>query len=141
MSDDSQPASGEEPDDGTDAAGPGSEAAAVPDRDSPQPATARGQPGRGASPRGGPARPSGGMPAAGGEKRTVREYVFWAGLVVCGLVTLVAFLQFYVAALDAINEWVDPAFRSVFRAVFSLAVVVAGLIGVSLTVRELSEDG
>lgn len=92
------------------------------------------------APRGGGRRP----PERPGEAaslldREPRELIYWAGLVTCGLLALVALVSLYTSVLDVIRTWVDPEYRSLFRSAFSLVVLVAAVVGVSLTVRELSE--
>lgn len=80
---------------------------------------------------------------AGGSRglldREPRELMYWVGLAVCGLLALAALVSFYTSVLDAIRTWVDPEYRSLFRAAFSLVVLVLSVLGVSLTVRELSD--
>jgi len=71
--------------------------------------------------------------------REPRELMYWVGLVVCGLLALAALVSFYTSVLDAIRTWVDPEYRSLFRAAFSLIVLVLAVLGVSLTLRELSD--
>jgi hypothetical protein len=68
----------------------------------------------------------------------VREYLLKGVLVVLALVGVVATFQFYTSAIAAINEWVAPGYRPVFRAAFNLVVVLLAGVGVSLVLRELS---
>jgi len=68
-----------------------------------------------------------------------RTLVYWGGLVICGLLAVVALISFYTSMLDVIRTWVDPEYRSLFRSAFSLVVLVGAVLGVSLTVRELGE--
>jgi len=71
--------------------------------------------------------------------RDPRELIYWAGLLTCGLLALVALVSLYTSVLDVIRTWVDPEYRSLFRSAFSLVVLVVAVVGVSLTVRELSD--
>jgi len=85
-------------------------------------------------------RPVGSSNGPGGLlDRDPRELIYWAGLLTCGLLALVALVTLYTSVLDVIRTWVDPEYRSLFRSAFSLVVLVAAVLGVSLTVRELSE--
>lgn len=94
---------------------------------------------RGASRSGGRQPPSQRGGAGAMLDRDPRELIYWAGLLTCGLLALVALVTLYTSVLDVIRTWVDPEYRSLFRSAFSLVVLVVAVLGVSLTVRELSE--
>jgi hypothetical protein len=71
--------------------------------------------------------------------RDPKALVYWVGLAAFGLLALVALAQFYSSASAAITTFVTERWRPVVQAAFSLSVLIASLVGVSLTVRELSE--
>lgn len=73
--------------------------------------------------------------------RDVVEYVYWGGLIVCSILALVALFDFYTSATQAISLWVEPKYEPIIQSLFALVVLLAGLVGVSLTVRELSPTG
>jgi uncharacterized membrane protein len=73
--------------------------------------------------------------------RDVIDYVYWGGLIVCSILALVALFHFYTNATQAISLWVESKYEPIVQSMFALAVLLAGLIGVSLTVRELSPSG
>lgn len=97
----------------------------------PPPQRARGQ--RNAAPAGST------RPRRSSLPENPRTLVYWGGLAVCGVLAIVALVSFYTSMLDVIRTWVDPEYRSLFRSAFSLVVLVAAVLGVSLTVRELGE--
>ena len=70
----------------------------------------------------------------------VVEYVYWGGLVVCSILAVVALFNFYTNATHAISVWVEAKYEPIIQSLFALVVLLAALVGVSLTVRELSPD-
>jgi hypothetical protein len=80
-------------------------------------------------------------PAATSKGRDVLEYVYWGGLIVCSILALVALFNFYTNATQAISLWVEAKYEPIIQSLFALVVLLAGLVGVSLTVRELSPSG
>ncbi|WP_158055895.1 hypothetical protein [Halorussus halophilus] len=68
-----------------------------------------------------------------------RTYLFRGALVVLGLVAVVALFGFYQSVNAVIDQFIDGRYRPVFRAAFNLVVLLAAGIGISWTVRELSE--
>ncbi|OAQ52397.1 gamma-glutamylcyclotransferase [Natrinema mahii] len=52
---------------------------------------------------------------------------------------LVALIRFYGSVTDAIDLWVDPKYRPLVHAAFTLTLLLTSLIGVSVLVRELSD--
>ncbi|MCD2203439.1 hypothetical protein [Halobacterium sp. KA-6] len=70
--------------------------------------------------------------------RNVRDLLLRGTLLVLGVLAVVALFQFYTSANAAIGQWIGPDFRSLFRAVFNLVVLLAAGLGISLVVRELS---
>lgn len=68
-----------------------------------------------------------------------RTYLFRGALAVLGLVAVVALFGFYQSVNDVIDVFIDGRYRPVFRAAFNLVVLLAAGIGISWTVRELSE--
>jgi hypothetical protein len=71
----------------------------------------------------------------------VVEYVYWGGLIVCSILAIVALINFYTSATHAISVWVAAKYEPVIQSAFALVVLLAALVGVSLTVRELSPSG
>lgn len=67
----------------------------------------------------------------------VTEYLNYALLAGLLLFALVAAANLYGAVGSAINEWVAREYRSLFRAAFNLAVLLAALAGVSYQARRL----
>jgi len=76
----------------------------------------------------------------GGES-TVRRYVNYAILAVLLLLAFVAVVQFYLATGSAINTWITPEYRSLFRALFNLAVLLAVGAGVAYQLRRMDLGG
>jgi len=69
------------------------------------------------------------------------EYVYWGGLVVFSILAVVALFNFYSNATEAISMWVAAKYEPIVQSAFALVVLLAALVGVSLTVRELSPPG
>ncbi|MFB6221603.1 MAG: hypothetical protein ABEH90_09200 [Halolamina sp.] len=63
------------------------------------------------------------------------NYALLAGL---SLLALIAALQFYLNASAAINQWVTREYRSLFQAVFNLAVLLIAAAGISRQVQRLT---
>lgn len=70
-----------------------------------------------------------------------RTTVLRAALVALSLVALVALWGFYTSVDTAIGVWVADRYRAAVRAAFNLALLLGTGVGLSLVVRELSEDG
>lgn len=87
---------------------------------------------------GGNAVESGGHSVDADSSRDLRTYVNYAVLAGLGLLALVATLQFYLSASQAINIWVTPEYRSLFQAVFNLVVLLVVGAGITLQLRRLS---
>lgn len=73
--------------------------------------------------------------------RSPIEYVYWGGLVICSILAVVALFNFYSNATQAISMWVEAKYEPIIQSAFALVVLLAALVGVSLTVRELSPSG
>ena len=71
----------------------------------------------------------------------VRRYVDYALLAGLLLLALVAVLQFYLSVGSAINTWVTPEYRSLFRALFNLAVLLAVGAGLAYQLRRMDLGG
>ncbi|MFT4892180.1 MAG: hypothetical protein ACI9YT_003121 [Halobacteriales archaeon] len=69
------------------------------------------------------------------------EYVYWGGLIVFSILAVVALFNFYSNATEAISMWVAAKYEPIVQSAFALVVLLAALVGVSLTVRELSPSG
>ncbi|WP_313691292.1 hypothetical protein [Halorarum halobium] len=73
--------------------------------------------------------------ASGGrDLRYLLNRLALAGLV---LLALVAGLRFYLAASTTIDRWVVREYRSLFHAVFNLALLLLAGYGISVQVRRL----
>lgn len=59
----------------------------------------------------------------------------------CSILALVALFHFYTNATQAISLWVEPRYEPIIQSMFALVVLLAGLDGVSLTVREIPPTG
>lgn len=68
------------------------------------------------------------------------EYVYWGGLIVFSILAVVALFNFYSNATEAISMWVAAKYEPMVQSAFALVVLLAALVGVSLTVRELSSS-
>lgn len=70
--------------------------------------------------------------------RRIREYLEYTGLAVLVLFALLAAFRFYGHTSAAISEFISPAYRSLFKALFNLVVLLvsAGGIAVLLARRE-----
>lgn len=73
-----------------------------------------------------------------GEGRSLAVYAQWATFAILVLVALIATLQFYFSASAAIDTFVTPRYRPLFRAGFNLAVLLGCGIGLSVLVRRLA---
>lgn len=62
------------------------------------------------------------------------NYLLIGGLT---LFAVVAAVQFYLNASAAIGRWVAPAYRSLFQAVFNLAVLLVAVAGISRQLARL----
>ncbi|MFQ3295760.1 MAG: hypothetical protein ACI9PP_002479 [Halobacteriales archaeon] len=70
--------------------------------------------------------------------RSPVEYVYWGGLIVFSLLAIVALFTFYSSSTRAISTWVSMKYEPIIQAAFALVILLGALVGVSLTVRELS---
>lgn len=68
--------------------------------------------------------------------RRKANYALLAGL---SLLALVAALQFYLNASAVISQWVTYEYRSLFQAVFNLAVLLLAAAGISRQVGRLTD--
>jgi hypothetical protein len=70
--------------------------------------------------------------------RRIREYLEYTGLAVLVLFALLAAFRFYGHTSAAISEFISPAYRSLFKALFNLVVLLvsAGGIAVLLARRD-----
>jgi len=87
---------------------------------------------------------NGGQPAnesEGAGKSTIRRYVDYAILGGLLVLAFVAVIQFYLATGSAINTWINPEYRSLFRALFNLAVLLAVGAGVAYQLRRMDLGG
>jgi len=68
----------------------------------------------------------------------IREYLEYTGLAVLVLFALLAAFRFYGHTSAAISEFISPAYRSLFKALFNLVVLLvsAGGIAVLLARRD-----
>jgi hypothetical protein len=65
------------------------------------------------------------------------RYLHYAALAFLSLFAVVALFGFYSAASGAINDWISPEYRSLFRAGFNLVVLLLAGIGISYELRRL----
>lgn len=72
--------------------------------------------------------------------RSPVEYVYWGGLIVFSLLAIVALFTFYSSSTRAISTWVSMKYEPIIQAAFALVILLGALVGVSLTVRELSPE-
>lgn len=79
-----------------------------------------------------------GTSRASSTERSPTEYVYWGGLVICSILAVVALFNFYSNATQAISTWVESEYEPIVQSAFALVVLLAALVGVSLTVRKLS---
>lgn len=63
--------------------------------------------------------------------------VQWAAFGILSLLALVSTFRFYFAVSEAIRVWFTPDYVPIFQAVFSLVVLIASAIGISILVRRL----
>lgn len=63
--------------------------------------------------------------------------VQWAAFAILSLLALVSTFRFYFAVSEAIRVWFTPDFVPIFQAAFSLVVLLASAIGISILVRRL----
>ncbi|WP_224268268.1 hypothetical protein [Haloprofundus salinisoli] len=80
------------------------------------------------------ANPSNDRDRSGRDVRTLLNYAALAVLVLFALVTAV---QLYTAVGGAIDRWVAPDYRILFRAAFNLVVLLLCVGGISLQLRRL----
>ena len=89
-----------------------------------------------------PASDDSGAGDASTERRSTGERLAWfvqvAGLVVLGLLALVATFRVYFAASNAIRVWISRDFVSLFQVAFNLLVLLVAVYGISVLVRRLS---
>lgn len=71
----------------------------------------------------------------------VRRYVDYALLAGLLFLAFVAVIQFYLSVGSAINTWVTPEYRSLFRALFNLAVLLAVGAGLAYQLRRMDFGG
>lgn len=72
---------------------------------------------------------------------TASEYVYWGALLIFSILAVFALFNFYTNATQAISLWVESKYEPIIQSLFALVVLLAALVGVSLTVRELSPSG
>lgn len=72
--------------------------------------------------------------------RSVREYLEYTVLAVLVLFALLAAFRFYGHTSAAISEFVSPAYRSLFKAVFNLVVLLASAGGISVLLAQRSGE-
>ncbi|NEU56066.1 hypothetical protein [Halorussus sp. MSC15.2] len=70
----------------------------------------------------------------------IRTNLYRAALGLFVLLAVVAVVQLYTSANASINTFVAHEYRPLFRMAFNLVVLLVSAIGISWTVRELSED-
>lgn len=61
----------------------------------------------------------------------------WAGLLVLGLLAVIATFRFYLAASTAIGRLVSAEYEPLFQAGFNLVVLLLAITGISLLARRL----
>ncbi|UPV74799.1 hypothetical protein M0R89_01710 [Halorussus limi] len=69
-----------------------------------------------------------------------RTNLYRAALGLFVLLAVVAVIQLYTSVNATIDTFVAREYRSLFRAAFNLVVLLVSGIGISWTVRELSEE-
>lgn len=61
----------------------------------------------------------------------------WAGLLVLGLLAVIATFRFYLAASTAIGRLVSSEYEPLFQAGFNLVILLLAITGISLLARRL----
>ena len=72
--------------------------------------------------------------------RRVRRYVQYATLGALVLLGVIALIQFYFSASNAITTWIEPEYRNVFRMAFNLAVLLLVGAGISWQLRRMGTE-
>lgn len=70
----------------------------------------------------------------------IRKNLYRGALGLFVLLAVVAVVQLYASVNATINTFVAHEYRPLFRAAFNLVVLLVAGIGISWTVRELSEE-
>lgn len=78
----------------------------------------------------------GALDVADGEKLVT--YLHWALFSILVLVMLMATLRFYGAASETIRTFVSDRYRSLFMALFNLAIILFSGLGLSVLVRRMT---
>ncbi|WP_018258648.1 hypothetical protein [Halomicrobium katesii] len=76
--------------------------------------------------------------AASNTGQRVIDALQWAAFAMLILVALIATLQFYFAASNAIRNFVTPDYRPLFQAIFNLVILLASALGLSVLVRRIT---
>lgn len=74
------------------------------------------------------------------DSRDLSTTLEWAGLLVLGLLAVIATFRFYLAASTAIGRLVSPEYEPLFQAGFNLVVLLLAITGISLLARRLVLD-
>jgi hypothetical protein len=72
--------------------------------------------------------------------RSVREYLEYVVLAVLVLFALLAAFRFYGHTSAAISEFISPAYRSLFKALFNLVVLLTSAAGIALLLAQRSSE-
>jgi hypothetical protein len=70
-------------------------------------------------------------------KSTIERYARYLLIAGFALLALIALLRFYFAASATIDTWIADDYRSLFQAVFNLAVLLVAGAGIGWQVRKM----
>lgn len=70
-------------------------------------------------------------------RNNVERYVRYLLVAGLSLLALIAMLRFYFAASETIDTWVSPGYRSLFQALFNLALLLLAGAGIGWQARKL----
>ncbi len=87
---------------------------------------------------GGEARRTGATgPPTGGEDRSLRTYLLWGGLLVLGVLAVVATAGLYSSLSSVIDVWIGDRFRPIARAVLNFGVLCVAAAGIAVLLRRV----
>lgn len=76
-------------------------------------------------------------PRAVDEDRSMRAYLLWGGLVVLGVLSVVATAGLYSSLSSIIDVWVGDRYRPIARAVLNFGVLCVAGAGIAVILRRL----
>ncbi|MDX1744454.1 MAG: hypothetical protein R3324_00835 [Halobacteriales archaeon] len=83
---------------------------------------------------------SDGESVAAEKSRDLTTTLEWAGVVILGLLAVIATFRFYNAASRAIGRLVSPEYEPLFQAGFNLVILLLAVAGISVLTRRLVFD-